>query len=101
MRYGVQTYRKKPVAVTALQWTGANFADMERFLGSPKAGGFDDKGVLYIHTFEGTMRAMPGDYIICGVAGEFYPCKPVIFEATYEHVPEPEPQPLTVMHHPV
>lgn len=43
---------------------------------------------IYIRTIEGTMRADPGDWIIKGVQGEFYPCKPDIFEATYEPVPE-------------
>jgi hypothetical protein len=41
---------------------------------------------LNIHTLEGTIAASPGDWVICGVAGEFYPCKPHIFEATYEPV---------------
>ena len=80
--------------MSALRWTGANFVDMEKFLGSAKAGWFDDKGTLRIHTLEGDMRALAGDYIIRGVAGEVYPCKPAIFEATYELVE-------SVMHHPV
>jgi len=42
--------------------------------------------VLHIETLEGTMRAEPGDWVIRGVKGEFYPCKPDIFEATYEAV---------------
>lgn len=43
---------------------------------------------LYIETLEGVMHAEPGDYIIKGVNGEFYPCKPDIFEKTYERVEE-------------
>ena len=57
-------YRKKPVIITAWQ------TDVE----------------LTISTLEGDMKAMPGDYIITGVKGEQYPCKPDIFEATYELV---------------
>ena len=51
---------------------------------------FDD--ILYIGTLEGTMAALPGDWIIRGVKGEIYPCKPDIFAATYEPV-EPEARP--------
>ena len=45
-----------------------------------------NSGHLLIGTLEGTMAAAPGDWVIKGVAGEFYPCKPDIFEATYEPV---------------
>lgn len=44
--------------------------------------------IMYIETLEGTMKASVGDYIIKGVNGEFYPCKPDIFEKTYEEVAE-------------
>ncbi|MFW6030985.1 MAG: hypothetical protein ACOC9T_00210 [Myxococcota bacterium] len=47
---------------------------------------YDDDGALLIHTFEGTLRADWGDWIIRGVKGEIYPCRPDIFEATYELV---------------
>ena len=101
MNYGVQTYRKKPVTVTALLWTGANFADMERFLGTAKAGWFDDKGTLRIHTVAGTVRAIPGDYVgHSDVTGGFELYSPRLFEATYERV-ETEAPPTSVMHHPV
>ena len=91
-------FRKKPVVIDALQWTGANYVDMEGFLRSPRNGYFMGDGTLRIATVEGVMRASPGDWIICGVAGEFYPCKPDIFEKTYEPV---EPPVTEVMHHPV
>ena len=48
--------------------------------------GREPGGVILINTLEGVMKAMPGDYIIKGVQGEVYPCKPDIFEATYEKV---------------
>lgn len=48
--------------------------------------GKPEKGDLVIETLEGNMRASPGDFIIRGIKGEYYPCKPDIFEATYEVV---------------
>jgi len=45
-----------------------------------------NKGCVYIHTLEGDMCALPGDWIIRGIKGEFYPCKPEIFQQTYEEV---------------
>jgi len=55
------------------------------------SGWFDSAYFLSVRTREGVMRADPGDWIICGVAGEFYPCKPEIFEATYEPVEKETP----------
>ena len=72
-------YRKKPVIIEAVQWLG-NKEEVKSFY--PEYC-FDD-GVVYIDTLEGTMKAKHGDYIIKGVSGEFYPCKPDIFEKTYE-----------------
>ena len=78
-----RVYRKKPVTVEAVQWTGENHAEMCEFIDSevfeiiPRVG-------LVIHTLEGVHHASPGDYIIKGVNGEFYPCKPDIFAKTYE-----------------
>lgn len=78
-------YKKKPVVVEAVQWTGENRAEICAFLER-----FDmlhcKWNELYIETLEGVMHAEPGDYIIKGVNGEFYPCKPDIFEKTYEKV---------------
>ena len=61
-------FRKKPVVVEAWQWNGP--------------------GYLSIPTLEGLMSANPGDWIITGIKGERYPCKPDIFAATYEAVDE-------------
>lgn len=74
-------FRKKPVHIEAVQYTGDNLADILKFVGKVKTG-----GGCRIETLEGTMEAMPGDWIIRGVKGEFYPCKPDIFTATYEPV---------------
>lgn len=76
-------YRKKPVVIEAVQWTGNNDDDIMEFVPTGRFGDDDDGGV-YIMTLEGEMRASVGDYIIKGVQGEFYPCKPDIFEQTYE-----------------
>ena len=76
-------YRKKPVVVEAVQWTGENHAEMCEFI-DPEVFEIKPKEGLIIHTLEGDHHASPGDYIIKGVNGEFYPCKPDIFAKTYE-----------------
>lgn len=79
----IKKYRKKPVTIEAIQWTGKNLCDIDHFVG----GVVDNNGItLIIHTLEGNMKASIGDYIVKGVNGEFYPCKPDIFAKTYEEV---------------
>lgn len=79
-------FRKKPVVIEAVQYTGPNFDEIEEFCGGDAE--FRD-GELLVATLEGPLHATPGDWIIRGVAGEFYPCKPSIFEVTYtELAPE-------------
>lgn len=81
-------YRKKPVVIEAMQLNSSNAAELAEWCG----GRTTDPLVIslsshvFIDTLEGVMRADVGDYIIKGVQGEFYPCKPDIFEATYERV---------------
>ena len=91
-------YRKKPLVIDAMKWDGENHRGMFVFLG----GSMDEympssninfcidhtkvQGGLIIKTLEGEHIACIGDYIIKGVKGEFYPCKPDIFELTYEAV---------------
>lgn len=75
-------FRKKPIEIEAIQFAG-NFEELEKFVGGDAE--FRD-GQLVIATLEGAMHASPDDWIIRGVKGEFYPCKPDIFEATYEAV---------------
>lgn len=93
-------FRKKPVVVEAVQWSGNNLDEVLKFIADekgsfehlPKTGGNIKAGVghtpadgcLFIPTLEGDMCASPNDWIIKGVKGEFYPCKPDIFEMTYE-----------------
>ena len=73
---------KKPVTIEAIQWTGENLLDVCIFTDVEFLEDTLDS-VLTIETLEGDMRAELGDYIIKGVQGEFYPCKPEIFNATY------------------
>jgi hypothetical protein len=82
-------YRKKPVVIEAEQWDGHHSIPIIK-LGDGVRTEIDRLGntVLYIKTLEGCMKASVGDYIIRGVNGELYPCKPDIFMKTYEEVVE-------------
>ena len=95
-------FRKKPVVIEAMQWDGSDMeafvafaaeddrwkvgVDDEGYVGGPGFGHTPALGTLDIPTLQGVMTASPGDWIIRGVQGEFYPCKPDIFDATYERV---------------
>lgn len=84
----MKRYRKKPVVIEAVQWDGNNLEEIKSFMGitSDTYKPIQPKNTLYIRTLEGRMDALIGDFIIKGVNGEFYPCKPDIFEKTYEVV---------------
>ena len=85
-----QAYRKKPVVIQAWRFTPAEADDIAAWCGGrviAEAKPSDPTDVYWgldIPTLEGVMRASIGDYVIRGVKGEFYPCKPVIFNATYD-----------------
>ena len=90
-------YKKKPVVIQAIQWRGDNQQELFHFLGHKEdMNYFDPQGnhnfyinssnELVIKTLEGDIRGAVNDYIIRGVKGEFYPCKPDIFHETYETV---------------
>jgi len=83
-------FRKKPVVVDAEQFTGKNYRDLFEFMRQPAGGTvhFYNKmhNQITVRTLEGDMTASVGDWIIRGVNGEFYPCKPDIFEKIYEAV---------------
>jgi len=83
----VQKFRKKPVEIEARLYTRDNWVEIANWLreSDVRVAGSSD-GRLFIPTLEGDMAASPGDWIIRGVQGEFYPCKPDIFEQTYEEV---------------
>lgn len=93
--------RKKPVTIECMKYTGDNSGEVRRFCGDIAeftldiASGNED---LYIKTLEGTHHASAGDIIIKGVNGEFYPCKPDIFEKTYELVDVLEAKPTEFAH---
>ena len=79
-------YRKRPVVIEAIQYTGKNYKEIRDFIGD-SYGEWDDRtNAITIKTLENDMRADVGSYIIKGVAGEFYPCKEEIFVKTYESV---------------
>jgi hypothetical protein len=96
---GIHAFRKRPVTVRAVLWDGSNINDV---LALAQGASLPDDGVhvgagightpalglLDIPTLEGVMQAQPGDWIIRGVEDELYPCKPSIFEASYEHMAE-------------
>jgi hypothetical protein len=84
-------FRKKPVIIEARQFTleaATSMFEIEDWChGSVKGTMLDPADrALYINTLEGEMEATIGDWIIQGVKGEFYPCKPDIFELTYERI---------------
>lgn len=78
----IKKYRKKPVVVEALQYTGNNVEEIKQFC--PNCTNLFDN--LIIPTLEGRMRVSVGDYIIKGIIGEYYPCKEKVFNDTYETI---------------
>ena len=78
-------YRKKPIVVEAVQWTGSNLDELRAFV--PEEFRYNKiHQPMGIWTLEGVMTISEGDWIIKGVKGEFYPCKPDIFAESYENV---------------
>lgn len=93
-------WRKKPVVIEAVQWTGTNLREVIDFTGLNESANkwtwqefveVVERDGLKIFTLEGPLKAAVGSWIIKGVKGEFYPCEPSIFEATYERVDPLEP----------
>ena len=83
----VMKFRKKPVVIEAVQWKGNNWDELEKF--SPYDLMYDfpaSKKSITVKTLEGHHTCSLNDWLIKGIKGEFYPCKPDIFEATYEPV---------------
>ena len=82
-------YRKKPVVIEAWQFEAKEFMPQPSWLHNAITSGKiyfqgGERPYYTIKTLEGKMRADPGDFIIQGVKGEIYPCKPDIFAATYD-----------------
>lgn len=80
-------YRTNPCEIEAVQWLGDNTKDILDFTKGNENVQFID-GKLMIHTLEGDMLASVGDFIIRGLRGEFYPCKPDVFEKKYHPIEE-------------
>lgn len=82
-------YRKKPIEIEAIQWTGDNLEQCKNFLGDSFLGQRAERrpggaNVILVKTLEGKHIASLNDFLIRGVNGEHYPCKPDIFEKTYD-----------------
>lgn len=98
----IKKYVKKPVEIEAVKWDGLNLNEIKDFVGDSLEYEIDDTNwrrglesrgyglpptvIIRIKTLEGTMMASKGDYIIKGIHGEFYACKPDVFTETYEEV---------------
>ncbi len=85
----VKKYRKKPVIIEAIEFVGDNSVEICEWSNNKVWGigiKVDGKPTVQCETLEGDMFGSKGDFIIKGVNGEFYPCKPDIFEKTYEIV---------------
>jgi len=84
----IKKFRKKPVVIEAIQFTSTSFNECCKFIGEDNLndGTLEEEEYIGIITPEGDHNARHGDWIIKGIKGEFYPCKPDIFEQTYEEV---------------
>lgn len=84
----VKKYVKKPIVIEALkiEW-GSRKTDLLDFAGMENVYQ-NEFGEVFIKTLEGNMKVSVGDYVIKGIEGEFYPCKPNIFKKTYSEVDE-------------
>ncbi len=92
----IKQLTKRPVTITGVQWTGnVNQAEVEEFVGKKleavlesetayEAGQGPPLFSLIIPTYEGDMKAMPGDWVLKGVEGEFYPCRSSVIEKSYD-----------------
>lgn len=86
----MKKYRKKPIVIEALKYTGTNLSEIKEWCPKALKKASDGSAIiegdrsLIIQTLEGDMRLSAGDYLIKGIANEFYPCKNSIFEASYE-----------------
>lgn len=79
----MRRFRKKPVVIEAVQWTGDNLPECTTFLGDSYGGPWSQEALIVL-TLEGQHIASQNDWLIRGVKGEHYPCKPDIFAATYD-----------------
>ena len=86
MTPGSRNYRKKPVVIQAIQYTGSNEAEVRVFMDNRSAMLTHTPTYLILSTGAGQVQITPGDWIIRGVKNEYYPCRSDLFLATYEAV---------------
>jgi hypothetical protein len=86
----IKKYKKKPIAIQALQFDSDNVSDMINFIGDFPFEYIHEKSLIILHTLEGEHNVRHGDYVIRGVYDEYYPIKPDIFKDTYEEVIDEE-----------
>ena len=79
-------YRKKPVVIDAIQWTGDNYPDVFEFTAGYAYPTKSHSDTLAVSTLEGEVMATNGCYIIRGVNGDYFPCQEAVFKKTYEQV---------------
>ena len=86
----VARYRTKPCEIEAVEWNGSNISEINDFAGKSVLWLKDAKEnpILEISTLEGIMLANVGDFIVRGLRGEYYPCKPDVFHKKYEFISE-------------
>lgn len=89
MKIQSKKYTKKPVEIDAIEFNGTNWYECQCFIANDKMITIVDEikpfmNELHISTLEGVMTASVGDYIIRGIEGEYYPCKPQIFKDSYD-----------------
>ena len=83
----VKEFRKKPIVIKAMQFIGSNYVYIaEWMISAGQTTYIASRDRFSIKTLEGMMEVSVGDWIIKGIGGEFYPCKPDIFELTYDEV---------------
>ena len=89
----IRKFKKKPIVIEAIQWDESNVKEILEWCNSEKRNLHVEYSIilpprLVIETLEGNMEVSKDDWIIKGVSGEFYPCKPDVFEKTYDDVTE-------------
>ena len=83
----VRKFRKRPVTIEAMQITsGESVLSIAEWINNPKTGYSTNPPTVWIETLEGRMEGSTGDWVIKGTEGEFYPCKPDIFNKIYQEV---------------
>lgn len=83
----VRKFRKRPVTIEAMQITsGESVLSIAEWINNPQTGYSTNPPTVWIETLEGRMEGSTGDWVIKGTEGEFYPCKPDVFNKIYQEV---------------